>query len=355
MEYALNKFKNKIEFVRNQLYSQKLANDLRILIKSKGLSKEENDILDSILSNRTDEKVYQYTANIISLYGALESFVETIVDEYLKALSLLFPSYDALKNTTGIDDYMIFATSLLSHAEGHKFKNLAKKDVLKGMYEVLINDKSSVLHSEAFIDVGGGNYKHEIIMKCFRNMGVRDISSKLKKFEPLHGYIQEKGIDTSSNIYAKVDDLVERRNELAHGADSPELIDSDRFFELLSFFQIYAETMNNYLDNELKRYEWESLERGAIEPRVYRDNIIELNGELVEVGTTFAKGQKLYILRDGKYYYGEIDNVQVDKVAFESYTKEEPETVIGLKIRSTCELTKTCKIKFRSTGQYSNQ
>lgn len=351
MEYALNKFKNRIAFVQKQFHFQKLANDLRAIIRTKDLSEEESDKLDYLLSNRTDEKVYHYTANIISLYGAMESFVEAIADEYLKNLSLLFPSYVDLKKATSLDDYMTSGISLLQHAEGRKFKSLAKKDVLKGMYDVLVNDKSSVLHSEAFIDVGGGNYRHENIMKCFSKMGVKEIPNNLKNFQPLLGYIQEKGIDTSSSIYAKVDNLVERRNELAHGADSPELIDSDTFFELLSFFPIYAETINNYLDNELKCYSWKLLERDALEPRVFNNNIIELNAELVDVGTTFVKGQKLYILRDEKYYDGEIENVQVDKVDYGVYTKVVAETVIGLKIRSICEITKTCKIKFRATEQ----
>lgn len=347
MKYALKKFKQRIEFIQNQLHFQRLANELRTIIRTKGLNKDESAKLNTLLANRTDEKVHQYTANIISLYGALENFVEAIADEYIKNLSLLFPSYDALKTATRLDDYMLSGISLLCHAEDRKFKNLAKRDVLKDMYEVLVNDKSSLLHSEAFIDVGGGNYRHENIMKCLCKMGVKEISDKLKSFEPLVGYIREKGVDTSSGIYAKIDDLVERRNELAHGAEAPELMDADTFSEYLSFLLIYADTINNCLSNELKFHAWESLEHDAIEPRVYGDNIIELNEELAGVGTTFVKGQKLYVFRDGKYYDGEIDNIQVDKVNFESYTKDVPETVIGLKIESICEITKTCKIKFR--------
>jgi len=128
MEYALKKFKKRIDFIQNQLRTQGLAKELRNAFGKKEISKEENEHLNEILANQTDEKLYRYTANVISLYGGLESFVESIVDEYLKGLASLFPSYEALKDATGIGDYMMSGISLLSHAEERKFKDLAKKE-----------------------------------------------------------------------------------------------------------------------------------------------------------------------------------------------------------------------------------
>lgn len=254
MEYALKTFKNKIGFIQKQLHAQGLAKELRVVLLGKELSDKDKESLKEVIENKTDEKIYQYTANIISLYGGLESFVESLAEEYLKGLSSLFPSYEMLKDTVKLDDYMSKGLSLLNHAEERKFKGLPKRDVLKGMYKAIVNDDSTALHSEAFIDEGGGNYRHDVIMRCFKNLGAKLIDSKLKDFEPLHSYVMDKGLDDSSNLYTKIDDLVERRNELAHGSVTLELIDPEKFLEYLSFLTIYAETINNYLNNALKDY-----------------------------------------------------------------------------------------------------
>lgn len=345
MDYALNKFRGKIEFIKKQLHSQGLANELRSFLLEKELGVEEEARLKGILDNKTDEKIYQYTANIISLYGGLESFVETIAEEYLKSLSALFPSYEKLKRATGISDYMSQGVSLLSHAEERKLKELPKKDVLKGLYKAVVNDDSTALQSEAFIDVGGGNYKHSTIMKCFSRMGVSEMQDKLKNYEPLSCYIVENSLDTSSNFYTKIDDLVERRNELSHGSENLELLDAEPFAEYLAFLSIYTETINNYLNNKLKHYGWGLLDGEVIEPRVYSNNVIMLKAENAAVGTRFAKGQKIMLLRDGKYYDGKIENIHVGDVDYERYEKREAGMEIGLMIDSACKITKECKIK----------
>lgn len=346
MEYALKRFKQRIGFIKNQLHSQDLEKELRKSFSRKELSKEENNCLKKILDNKTDEKIYQYTANIISLYGGLESFVEAIVEEYLKSISSLFPSYKDLKEAVGFADYMAQGIVLLNHAEERKFKDLPKKDVLKGLYEALVNDNSGALHSEAFIDIGGGNYKHNTIMKCLAHLGVKDIDGKLKNFDPLSSYIREKGIDTSSYLYTKIDDLVVRRNELAHGTENLELMDSEPFSEYLLFLSIYAETINNYLNNELKHYGWEVVQSDVIDPRVYSNNTITIKSEHARVGAEFSKGQKLLICRGGRYYDGVIENIRVGEANHERFKKEMTETEIGLKIASDCTITKECQLKF---------
>ena len=347
MEYALKIFKQRIDFLQRQLDSQAKSKELRKHFSAKKLSIDVHQKLKFIIDNNTDEKVYQYTANIISLYSGVESFIEAIVDEYLKSLILLFPSYKSLKDATKITDYMSSGVSLLRHAEERKFKNLKKEDVLKGLYGALVNDDSRVLHSEAYIDQGGGNYKHDNIMKCFSFLGQKDVSGKLKKFDPLKSYIAKNGIDASSNLYMKVDDLVERRNELAHGTNTPELMDVNTFRDYLSFFCVYAETINNYLDNQLKQYEWALLKCNEIKPRVYSNNIICLTPEMVALDTEFAKGQQLLIEHDDKYYYGSIDNIKVDNSDLNCYKKNTEDIEIGLKIRSDFKITKEIRVKFK--------
>lgn len=71
-----------------------------------------------------------------------------------------------------------------------------------------------------------------------------------------------------------------------------------------------------------------------------------LKPDNAQVGSVFTKGQKLLVLRNEKYYDGEIENIRVDEVDYDKYEKVETTTEIGLKIYSTCKITKDCRIKF---------
>lgn len=349
MEYALKKFKERVYFIEKQFYSQGVIESLlSTLVEKERVSKEDKKKFKEVCENKTDEKIYYYTANIISLYGGLESYIEGVVDEYIKSITLLFPSYKKMIEITGIRDCMQKGVSLLNHAEERKFKNLSKNDVLIGLYKSVIKDDSRALLSEAFVDFGGGNYKHETIMNCLVRMGLKDIKSELKRFDPLRDYIDKKGLDSSSNLFTKIDDLVERRNELAHGADNLELIDTESFLEYITFLSTYVETINNYLDNRIKYFRWEREQCDIIEPRVFTDNIVCLRSGDVELGTEYRKGQSLLLQRDGKFYDGEIENIRVEERDYDYYKKEQIDTEIGLKVKSKCIITKDSKIKIVS-------
>ncbi len=259
----------------------------------------------------------------------------------------MFPSYRKMVEMVGISEYLQNGISLIHHAEERKFKDLPKTEVLKSLYEVVLNDKSSSVISEAYIDTGGGNYKHEVIMKCFSQLGMKEISGCLKKFEPLFSYVKDNGVENSeAAVFTKVDDLTVRRNELAHGSDSLETLDDDVFREYLSHLTLYAETINNYLDNEIKRYKWILSPNEEIGLRVYSDNIVTLEKDDIGVGADFSKGQKLHIVRGGKYYDGEIVNIRIGEDDVENFKKEVEDVEIGLKIATDCTITKECRFKF---------
>lgn len=86
----------------------KLLNHLHILEDLDSVSDEilASNLADniknhavSILRKDTDEKIYDYNANIISLYGYWEQYIEAVIKEYLTELKKLNSGNDA-KNAT---------------------------------------------------------------------------------------------------------------------------------------------------------------------------------------------------------------------------------------------------------------
>ena len=348
MEFALKRFKERVSFIERQIKTQRLTHELVPSRLQTDLSDDDSSKLSVILSNTTDEKIYQYTANVITLYGGLECFVEEVVEEYLKEVFSICPSYKQLRGQFGLSEYLLFGISLINHAGERKFKRLSKTDVLKSLFETVVNDKSSSVRSEAYIDYGGGNYRHETIMNCFIQLGMKDIKTCLKLYEPLSSYIKKKGIGDSDTVYIKIDDLVERRNELAHGGNTIEVLDSGVFSEYLSFLSLYTETINNFIKSFINQHKWNMSNDDIIDPRVYSGNIVVLKDDDVGLGFFLKKGQPVLILRDSKYYDGVICNIQVEGVDYSEYKKEAEGIEIGLKILSECIITKECKFKIIS-------
>ena len=68
---------------------------------------------------------------------------------------------------------------------------------------------------------------------------------------------------------------------------------------------------------------------------------------MVALDTEFAKGQQLLIEHGDKYYYGSIDNIQVDNSDLNYYKKNAEDIVIGLKILSDFNITKDSNVKFK--------
>ena len=71
---------------------------IEVLKRIENLTKQqiENDYIKYIQSKQTDEKTFNYQANIVSLYGTLEFFIEEVFKEYIEHLRRIIPQYNSL-------------------------------------------------------------------------------------------------------------------------------------------------------------------------------------------------------------------------------------------------------------------
>ena len=90
-------------------------------------------------------------------------------------------------------------------------------------------------------------------------LGLGGTFDTIKKYSPLvNRFLMEGKKDSESSvIYSIIDDLVIRRNEIAHGGTIDNIISEDEFKNILDFVSDYIESIGNFLQNNLVKIEWE--------------------------------------------------------------------------------------------------
>lgn len=86
MNIAIDEFEKQIEKIKLHLdilekYDQIIRN-------------QHSQIATYIKNNISDEKVFNYRSNIISLYGAFEHFIESVIQEYIEKAQKFITSFD---------------------------------------------------------------------------------------------------------------------------------------------------------------------------------------------------------------------------------------------------------------------
>lgn len=184
-------------------------------------------------------RIYSYQNSIISLYGYLERFIEDVIVEYLKGISAACPEYDQLpasirKNHLGLSMDLITKIQKIKGWSATDRK-ARLSDAVSNMNHFLSEQGEPKINYDAFIS-HTANFRYDTVHEIFSKIGIDSISRQCLADEKLVLEICERnGLDAEtshktllSSMTAELDDLAQRRNEIAHGVrldeiESPEL------------------------------------------------------------------------------------------------------------------------------------
>ncbi len=280
----------------------------------------QNADADFIKSNMTQEKVFLYRSNIISLYGAFEHFIESVIQEYIKSAQKYIASFNhwGEKITKNYFDLWKKLHGSLNYA---KFSSISETMMVENLHKVICKNESTLI-PQCFLQ-NGGNYRSKVINEMFNNIGIQDINVNLLKYEPFKSFLGQQyhgseTLDISQKIelyYSFLDDLVERRNEIAHGATSDNLLNNELFKVMLSSVEKYATSINYLLKDKVYEKKWEHNDNTAIKiDNVYHKNVALLC--LSDINTSIAVGNKILIHYKendcSRFFEAEIEEMRVD-------------------------------------------
>ncbi len=276
-------------------------------------------------SFKTDKKIFEYKASIISIYGLLEKYIEVWIKEYLDSLSNLVTDYTQIdeKIRSNHFDLSLKLITNITSRESAKYQHLTKEQILQKLNNCITTPTNYSFNTESFI-LFSGNLKHTQIVNLFKLINV-NLNESLSRSKTLVKYLQEKkGISNIANIktdtlYNTIQDLVDRRNQIAHGSEGVDNILG------ISELEVYTEFLENYCQSIFEVLAEELIKQESIYSFQEIKNVISIYSSKIlafEVENCAIKVGDILIIKtlEGNFRKEPIVTIQVNG---ESYNKIE--------------------------------
>lgn len=186
------------------------------------------------------KRIYDYSLVIITLYGIFESFVEKMMCAYLNALRSQVHTYAALPDSLK-KNHIELSTKLLG-TNSTKYGEIKPSDIIANLHSCLNQSGDSYqLNVEAFRQ-HTANFRQDALRDFFNQAGANNIQLYITNDPQLTGFIRtsmgeeesEEGLPVTK-YFEMLQDLVERRNVVAHGSEVDDLLS----FDLLDQYSEY--------------------------------------------------------------------------------------------------------------------
>jgi len=298
----------------------------------------------SLQFNAPSMRVFEYNCYVISLYGYFEQFIESILTEYIDSISALHHEYNELPDEIKNNNIRKNA-DLLSNLELPKYRNIDAKSIIRMLHDNTVENKTNI-NTTAFCH-HSTNFRIGSICEYFKTVGVNDLGKEISRYEPLKTHFEESIGDyshlTLTKLYEVIDELVERRNCIAHGMMSDDILSTNRILEICTFTKTFAESLDIFLNVEiLKRLFDESVHTSK---KTFKklETINVFNKEILCVKSNnlnISKGSNIIVESANvpSYYEAKILSIQVQGDEIESVTSEQSIN-IGLKLDKRIKIT----------------
>lgn len=295
--------------------------------------------LVALKRNISKEKEYNYNANIISLYGYFEQYIEALIEEYVNKLITIVVQFDTNANIIK-EQFFSKWEKLYNKITYPKYAYLTEEIMIQLLYEVKIKNQNHLIPEYYYQN--GGNYKHSVICDCFKSLGIENISKMIKFYNPLCSYFNCKGIFEQNEdiLYEPLNDFVARRNDVAHG-NSTSILDLSYFKDYVNFISLYAKSLNMLLDDNLNKLQWENTHSPIINiNHLYRNKIVEIGVTdcTIEIGDTI-------LIEESNGTYPRYTTCQVESI-FKN-NQELPEFITYEKETLSLGLSKNVKKNYK--------
>ena len=334
---SLKNFKRELNQIKEYLKHLKYVNNVTAysILESDNeqISKLLNTLKDHDRSFRTDKRIFEYNASIISLYGLLEKYVEIWIKEYLGSLSSIVPGYNQIDQKIRDNHFEISLKLIntITSRESAKYDHIKKEEVLKKLNECIVNPSNYQINTEAFVLLSG-NLKHSQIVELFKYLNL-DLNNELLKNEDLNNEI---GLDKTTisqtskdDLYNKINYLVERRNQIAHGSEVLDILDISALEPYIQFLEKYCQAIFEILVEQLIKQEsihtFQKIEKVI---QVYNGKILafEINSYTIKVGDML-----IIETQENRFYKKPILTIQLDKKDYQELPITE-KTNIGVSV-----------------------
>lgn len=298
------------------------------------LNDRERELLSKIASARTDRKRYLYTVSIVSLYGLLERFVDSLIETSISRISSSVSSYEKMPEKIRENHIPLSLALIKAIGEERHRSATTQEEVIANLHSCLTGNAEFRVNGAAFV-LHRGNISLTKVSEFLSALGVNNHLRRITRSPVLLDFF--RGTEPERDILKiadqelptllhPIDDLVERRNQVSHGVINIAEIESiDLLKERCRFVKAYGEGLYYLMVQEALKYhvEQDSVKHLGKPIAVYDKSIVcfEIVSTPIMVGNSIAAstGDELEPFR-----YGDISSLQIDKVPHQEILAEEP-------------------------------
>lgn len=204
----------------------------------------------------SSKRKFDYSSLIISLYGLVENYIERFCFEYTENIEKIIPSYDLLEEKF-TDCHLNLSIELIKKVTENKhlkFANINRENIINNLSHCISIKTNYRLNKEAFT-INTGNLKHSKICETIGFLNIK-LEEKLRQINCFNVHTE--------NTFNKIDDLVQRRNEISHG-NIQDILDTTAVEPYIDFTENYLLSIGQILQQELIKLDLQIRKNNSIE------------------------------------------------------------------------------------------
>lgn len=324
MRTALLQFSRDLDDLMHYLELQELETSLLALrVDVDSRSQAEVILLQLQNSHRSNsvKRRFVYNSVIISLYGFFEQYIEELLRKYALTISEIVPIYEKLPEKV-VKRHIELSYALITRNEQERFENTTStQQIIANLHSCMNNIGSYNINAEAF-SIHTANFRMSVIEQSFINFGIDGLPTKIRDAIPFVEYLRNR--DPTRNIsriktseaFSYLEHLVDRRNEVAHGILSSNILANDILKDYITFFHAFGKAIYDVIRRETLQYIIEFRQPINIgrAVRIYNNSIvcISLHNQAIKVGDTLI-GQT----PDNIYFDAIIEELRMDNIPYQ--------------------------------------
>ncbi|MFN7927839.1 MAG: MAE_28990/MAE_18760 family HEPN-like nuclease [Blastocatellia bacterium] len=318
MKSSLAEFKEGLDNLKRYIDGLNLEAKLLAASFREDVSSKAHLILLDFQKHNNDYRLvkrrYDYASIIISMYGYWERFIEALVCDYVRLLNTIVPGYDSLPSAI-TENHLRLSVELMGRLDKTRYSKSIKLEAIISSLNSCINGGGKYkLVEEAFV-YHTANFRSDLVDQSFSRLGISSVSQRSTQTcifsEYLESRLQLEWV-SAARPFSYLDDLVERRNEVAHGLPS-ELLSNELALEYIRFLEILGCALFEVIYSEALAIQVKYKANLLGYPIAVYDNrivCIKLQGTSVSLGDLLiAKTSSIAL----PYLGGEIIQIQENK------------------------------------------
>ena len=287
-------------------------------------------------SEFTPGRTYDYVCAVILLYGILERFIEDVTEEYVQLIVSKTASYGRLPEKMRSTHFDLTVLHLQRTSDS-RYDGLASASELTTCLAACLAGEVPYRFISESITHHTANFRTPVIDDFFGRLGISSISRRCVSTQSFVEHLKAVGISASTErpeaALDLVNDLVIRRNQVAHGDINNAIRPSD----LLPYCEqvnAYCVSIAELLHESFVGHVAQSSGVDHGRPiSVFNNNFvcIQTKGAVLMIGTPLAI-QRM----DESWYFAEVLGIQIDHADI-GQTPAGEDVAVGLKISARCK------------------